>query len=168
MAPRGKKMPPPVAVIDSAIHGKGVVATRTIRKNSRIIEYIGEKITKEESERRAWERLKKAKKNGEGAVYIFDLNEEYDLDGDQPDNPARLINHSCEPNCESELNDDRIWIIALKTIREGEELTFDYGYDLDHYEDHPCRCGSPSCAGYIVRSDLRKKLKKRIKASKRK
>ena len=65
-------------------------------------------------------------------------------------NPARFLNHSCAPNCEAELDDGRIWIVAKRDIKAGEELTFNYGYDLEDYRDHPCRCGVPECAGHIV------------------
>ena len=159
MPDRCKTSPPSLKIIASAIHGQGLAATRTLHKNTRIIEYRGERITKEESERRAWQHLEQAKQDGSGTVYIFELNDEYDIDGDCPENLARLINHSCDPNCESESDGEHIWIVALRTIAKGEELTFDYGYDLDQYRDHPCQCGSAHCIGYIVRSDLRAKLK---------
>jgi hypothetical protein len=85
---------------------------------------------------------------------IFSLNAEEDLDGDVPWNPARLINHSCTPNCEAELEGDRIWIVASRNIQPGEEVTFNYGYDLVDYREHPCRCGSAECVGYMVAEDF--------------
>jgi len=91
---------------------------------------------REESPRR--NRCAAAKPDNE---YIFTLDDEHDLDGNVPWNPARLLNHSCAPNCEAELDEGRIWIIALRDIRAGEELTFNYGYDLENYREHPCRCG---------------------------
>ena len=61
-----------------------------------------------------------------------------DLDGNLPWNNARLINHSCEPNCEAITEDHQIFIYALRDIKAGEELFFNYGFDLESYEDHPC------------------------------
>lgn len=147
----------------SAIHGQGLFATRRMRKGMRVIEYLGERIDKEESNRRGLELFEQAKETGGASVYIFDVNEDWDLDGDKPYNPARLINHSCEPNCEMVNEDDRLYLYALRDIEKGEELSFDYGYDIEHYMDHPCRCGTPSCVGYIVNSAQRPKLRRMLK-----
>ena len=68
--------------------------------------------------------------------------------------PARFLNHSCAPDCEAELENGRIWIVAKRDIKAGEELTFNYGYDLDDYRNHPCRCGAPDCAGHIVAEEF--------------
>jgi hypothetical protein len=83
-------------------------------------------------------------------AYIFTLNDEQDLDGNVPWNPARFINHSCAPNCEAEKDEDHIWVIATRDIQAGEEITFNYGYDLADYKDYPCLCGAPNCVGYMV------------------
>ncbi|MGY8695197.1 MAG: SET domain-containing protein, partial [Verrucomicrobiia bacterium] len=98
-------------------------------------------------------------------VYIFDLDEKHDLDGNFDWNIARLANHSCNPNCEAQDIAGEIWFVALCDIREDDELTFDYGYALEHWKEHPCRCGSKNCIGYIVRTGDRKQLKKILKAS---
>ena len=150
-------------VRQSPIHGRGVFASRQIRKGSRIIEYVGEKIDKEESNRRGLELFEESQKTGGAAVYIFDLNDEWDLDGNKEYNDARLINHSCEPNAEMVNEDDELWLYALRDIRQGEEISFDYGYDLEHFLDHPCRCGTDSCVGYIVAQSQWKQLKRRLK-----
>ncbi len=134
----------------SEIHGRGVYATTFIPKEARIIEYVGEMIDKKESDRRGRSQHAKSLKTGDAAVYIFTLSRNYDLDGNVPWNTARLINHSCAPNCEAWIEGRRIYIHALRDIHPGEELTFDYGFDVDCYEDHPCRCGMPECVGYIV------------------
>jgi SET domain-containing protein len=128
----------------SSIHGTGGFARAGILAGTRVIEYTGERITKAES-------LRRCERNNN---YIFALDEEHDLDGRTERNPARLLNHSCAPNCEAVLEDDRIWVVALRDIRAGEEITFNYGYDLEDYRDHPCRCGAPGCVGYIVAEDL--------------
>jgi SET domain-containing protein len=124
----------------SHIDGTGVFAAQPIKKGIRILEYIGEKISRQE----ATERLAR------GNVYVFFFDTRYDIDGNTPENIARYINHSCEPNCEAEIIGDSIWIIALRDIRAGEELSYDYGYELDDYEQRPCRCGAKNCCGYIV------------------
>ena len=128
----------------SPIHGLGGFAKLAIGKGTRIVEYVGERISKSES-------LRRCEQNNE---YIFALNEEQDLDGNVVWNPARYLNHSCAPNCEAELEDGRIWIVATRDIRAGEEITFNYGYDLVDYRDYPCRCGAPNCVGYIVAEEF--------------
>ena len=134
----------------SSIHGRGVYATRAIAAEEMIIEYVGEIISKEESAKRGTVQQERANTHGDAAVYIFTLTKKWDLDGNVPWNTARLINHSCEPNCEAWSRGKRIFIHALRDIAEGEELSFDYGFDVDCYEDHPCLCGRESCVGYIV------------------
>ncbi len=124
----------------SAIHGTGGFAKVAIRAGTRIIEYLGEKIDKTES-------LRRCEADNE---YIFTLNEQQDLDGNVEWNPARFINHSCAPNCDAEMDEDRIWIVANRDIAAGEEITFNYGFDLEDYKNYPCRCGSPECVGFMV------------------
>lgn len=133
-----------------------------------IIQYVGEKISKEESTRRALEWEEKARKTGAGLVYIFELDDAWDLDGRRGRNPARYMNHSCDGNCEAINYDGEIWIVARKRIQDGEELTYDYGYDMEHFLDHPCACGSDNCIGYIVREEQRKKVKKLLRGKKKK
>jgi hypothetical protein len=88
-------------------------------------------------------------------TYIFTLNEVSDLDGKVSWNPARLINHSCEPNCDAEEDDrERIWIVSRRSIQRGEELSYNYGYDLKDFWSYPCRCGAANCVGYIVAEKL--------------
>ncbi len=146
----------------SSIHQRGVFARRDIPKGTRIIEYVGERITKAESKRRADALIEKSKKTGGAAVYIFDINKRIDLDGDVKYNTARLINHSCEPNCEVFDERSRIWIYAKRAIRKGEELCYNYGFDLEHWDEHPCRCGSAQCVGHIVHRKHWKRLHKLI------
>jgi len=134
----------------SAIHGRGVYATCFIPKETKIIEYVGELIDKAESESRGISQQEKSQKTGDAAVYIFTLSNKYDLDGNVPWNTARLINHSCSPNCEAWIDGRKIFIHSTTDIEVGEELTFDYGFDVDCYKDHPCLCGRDGCVGYIV------------------
>ena len=134
----------------STIHGVGGFAKADIAAGTHVIEYVGEKITKTEL-------LHRCESSNE---YIFSLDETYDLDGSVPWNPAQFLNHSCDPNCEAEPDGGRIWIVARRDIRAGEEITFNYGYDLQDYREHPCRCGAPDCAGYIVAEELFEHIRK--------
>ena len=129
---------------NSPIHGRGGFATEKIRQGSRVIEYVGERIGKDES-------LRRCEQNNQ---FIFSLNDSQDLDGNVPWNPARFINHSCAPNCEATLDEDRIWLCALRDVEPGEEITFNYGFDLVDYKDYPCYCGSSNCVRYIVAEEF--------------
>jgi len=153
-----------IIVKNSKVHGKGVFAKCFILKGTKIIEYIGEKITKEEGDKRSDEQLELSKSNPElGSVYIFELDDDWDIDGNFEYNTARLINHSCNPNCEFDIKDGHIWISAKRDIKEGEELNYNYGYDFEDYENHPCKCGSENCVGYILDEDHWPKLKELLK-----
>jgi hypothetical protein len=134
----------------SPIHGEGLFAISPIPMGARVIEYVGERIAKKES-------LVRCEANNE---YIFALDEETDLDGSVEWNLARLINHSCAPNSEAELIEGRIWIRARRDIGPGEEITFNYGYDLESYQEHPCRCGAASCMRFIVAEEFFPLLRK--------
>ena len=97
--------------------------------------------------------------------FIFGLDDEFDLDGHVEWNPARFLNHSCAPNCEAVCEEGRIWITALRDIRPGEEVTFNYGYDLEDFQEHPCHCGAPQCVHYIVAEELMPDLRKKLSIS---
>ena len=155
-----------ITVKNSSIHGQGIYAKIDIPADTLIIQYVGEKITKTEAEIRAEKVREDAKKYGTGAVYIFTLDDQYDIDGNVSWNTARLINHACETNCEAQIIDDEIWIVATEDITKGEELHYDYGYDLDDWRDHPCYCGKPSCIGYIVEQRYRKKVRRILRTEK--
>ena len=153
----------------SKVHGSGVFATEDIKKGIKIIQYIGEKVTKKEGDRRSAERIKNyLNKKNEGSVYIFELNKKYDIDGSPSYNKARYINHSCDPNCEVDIIKNEIWIISIKDIKKSSELNYDYGYpfDKDDFDDHKCKCGSKKCIGYIISQDDWGKYKRHIKVSK--
>jgi len=152
----------------SPIHGNGVFAVCEIKQGERVIEYLGEKISKEESNRRGLEREEFAKKSGGGAVYIFELDDEFDIDGNFDYNDARFINHACRTNCEAVSENGTIWIYASRDIANGEELLYNYGYALEHFLDHPCRCGFPECVGHIVAVEDRLKLKKLLRGRNKK
>jgi uncharacterized protein len=124
----------------SGIAGWGVYATERIPKNKRIIDYKGEKITHKESAAREDRYLKK------GQIWCFTLNNRWVIDAGVGGNIARFINHSCQPNCRFEVVDKTIWIKALRPIRRGEELTYDYMTSGD--PTIPCRC-RPGCQNKI-------------------
>jgi uncharacterized protein len=149
-----------VRVAGSAIHGRGVYARKSISDGERVIEYTGERITKPEAKRREAQRLARGRAGGDDCVYIFNVNRRYDIDGRTHTNVARLINHSCAPNCRAENVRGRIWIIARRDIPTGEELTFDYGFSFTEWTLHPCRCGTGNCPGFIVASGQRWRLRR--------
>ena len=152
----------------SSLHGSGLFATCDIKKNKQVIEYIGDKVTKKEGDKRADKQIKKAQKNkSNGMVYVFELNKKYDIDGGVIKNYARFINHSCDPNCEVEITDNKIWISSIKRIKKGKELTYNYGYPFDSdFEEHICKCGTKKCVGYILSDDDWPKLKKTLNKKK--
>ena len=147
----------------SHVHGRGLFAVQNIKKGLKIIEYIGDKVTKKEGDKRADKQIKQYKKNkNNGMVYIFELNKLYDIDGFVTHNHAKHINHSCNPNCEVEIINNEIWISAIKNIKKNTELSYNYGYSYDiDYVDHICKCGSSKCVGYILDEDHWPKLKKK-------
>jgi uncharacterized protein len=122
----------------SSIQGWGVFATRRITKNKRIIDYAGEKISSRESLRRERRYLKA------GHIWCFKLNRLYVRDAARGGNIARFINHSCEPNCYTQIVGDTIWIRAARNIRRGEELTYDYATDGEGTIQCKCRPGCPT------------------------
>jgi uncharacterized protein len=147
---------PKLIVKKSGIHGKGVFASEPIKEGHKIIEYTGEKILGKEGDRRS--------EIDDKLTYIFILNDKYDIDGSVNGNDARLVNHSCDPNADTDVINDRIWIIADRDIAVGEEITYDYSFDADDLEE--CCCGSVKCRGYINDPDS-EDTKKLLKGSKK-
>ena len=134
----------------SAIHSFGCYTTKRIRKGTLIVEYVGERLTNEQAD-----DLYDDFEN----TYLFGLDGgKRIIDGF---GVAAFVNHSCQPNCETDQIRGKMWIIALRDIAPGEELTYDYNlYDGD--DDAPCRCGAARCRGTLYsRSHLRKLAKKR-------
>ena len=111
-------------------------ATRPISKNTRIIDYAGEKIPNRESLKR------EARYLAQGHIWCFKLNRLYVRDAGVGGNIARFINHACKPNCYTQVVGDTIWIRAARNVRTGEELTYDYSTDGDG--NIQCRC-RPGC-----------------------
>ncbi len=138
----------------SKIDNNGLYASQNISKGTKIIEYKGKIITTKQS-------AKNPKFDNSKAIYLFNLNKHYDLDGDFKFNKARLINHSCDPNCEVLGKGLKLWVYAIKNINKGDELSYDYGFAFDEdFRQFPCKCGSKNCIGYIVREGSRWRVKK--------
>ena len=144
-------------IIQSKISSRGLVSSKNIQKDTKIIEYKGRLISKKETETNK-------KFDNDKCIYLFNINKKYDLDGDYKYNTARLINHSCDPNCEVAGKGTKLWISSIKNINKGTELTYDYGFCFDeNYKDFVCKCKSKNCCGYIVREGSRWRIKKKIK-----
>lgn len=149
--PAGVTEHPQLSFRSSGIHGTGAFSKAHIPAGTELIEYLGERIDKAESLRRCLRQNE----------YIFTLDDESDLDGDVHWNPARLINHSCDPNCDALNEEGHIRIRTIRPIAPEEEVTFNYGFDLEGYREHPCRCGSPRCVGFMVAEEYHEELRKK-------
>jgi SET domain-containing protein len=153
--PRPEPAEPLFEIHESPIHGRGGFAVRPIPKGTRIVEYTGERVSHKEANRRYNDAVMKRHH-----TFLFTIDEKTVVDAGVGGSDARFINHSCEPNCEAVIEDDRIFIEALRNIRRGEELFYDYAYEVDEPLDpetararYPCRCGTPSCRGTILHPD---------------
>jgi SET domain-containing protein len=124
----------------STLHGYGVFTREPITKNTRIIAYEGELIANRESEAREERYL------ADGCIWVFRINRAWSRDATIGGNISRYINHSCRPNCWIEIVDTTIWIRASKSIRKGDELTFDYS--TDGKRTIRCRC-RPGCTNML-------------------
>ena len=129
-----------LGIARSNIEGKGCFATIGFRKNRKIAEYAGEKISNAEANRRATRRR----------LRICALNNRWSLDGSRGGNGTHYINHSCEPNAFMKILYNHILFIALRDIKPGEEITIDYESTL-HSDAKRCACGARSCRGTINR-----------------
>ena len=143
----------------SAIQGIGAFAIQDIPKGTRLIEYTGEKITNAEADRRA-----EADTTDRHHTFLFVLNQKQVVDATYGGNESMYINHSCDPNAETFIIRGRIWIESLRAIKAGEEITYDYQYDMDaKYTDddlfrlYACRCGAEKCRKTIVKTRRRPK-----------
>jgi SET domain-containing protein len=137
----------------SAIDGQGAFALRRIRKRTRIVEYTGERITPADADARYDDD------GDDNHTYLFTVDKRTVIDATHTGSDARFINHSCEPNCEAIDDGGRIFIEALRDIAPGEELFYDYGYELDEpltpalRKQYPCYCGTEHCRGTILAVD---------------
>ena len=140
-------------VRQSKIHGTGVFAARAIPAGTRVIEYAGTRISAKEADRRH-----PTNPDDPFHTFFFALSSGKVIDGNEEGNDARWINHACDPNCESleGKGGKRVYIIAKRDIRRGEELNYDYGLVIDEKmtktlkSQYQCRCGSANCRGTML------------------
>lgn len=135
----------------SPIHGRGAFATTRIPAGTRLIEYTGERLTPDEAEARDPDAP------GERHhTFLFAIDDHLVIDAAVGGSDAKWINHSCDPNCDAVIEDDRIWIEAIRDIEPGEELAYDYAYVLEERHTpaakrrYPCSCGAAVCRGTIL------------------
>jgi len=135
----------------SSIQGRGAFATRRIRPGTRLIEYVGERISREEADLR-YDDASMSRHH----TFLFALDDDTVIDAAVGGNDARFINHSCDPNCQAVIEDGHIFIEAVRNIQPGAELTYDYAYERtdDHGPEdealYACSCGSARCRGSIL------------------
>jgi SET domain-containing protein len=135
----------------SGVHGKGVFATSDIAAGETIIEYVGEIISWKEAQRR--HPHDPADPNH---TFYFHIDEKRVIDALYGGNSSRWINHSCDPNCEADEEDGRVFIKALRKIKAGDELNYDYGLIIDERytpklkAEYPCWCGARQCRGTLL------------------
>ena len=151
MSRTGEQDAPLIEVRESPLHGLGVFAAHRIRKGTRIIEYLGERVSHTEADRRY-----EHKDAGDAHTFLFIVDARTVIDAGVGGNEARFVNHACDPNCESVIENRRVFIDAVRAIAPGEELTYDY--QIAREPDDPpdvdavfaCRCGSKRCRGSML------------------
>jgi hypothetical protein len=151
-----------VEVRDSKVHGKGAFALAPIAKGTRLIEYVGERVSHKEADRRY-----ESKDAHDNHTFLFIVDARTVIDAGVDGNDARFFNHSCNPNCESVVENGRVYIEAIRTAQPGEELTYDY--QIQREADDPpdidaifaCRCGAPRCRGTMLWPTRRRTQAKR-------
>ena len=156
-----------IEVRNSPIHGMGVFAARRIPKGTRVIEYLGDRITHKEAD----DRYEDHDPN-DNHTFLFIVDRRTVIDAGVNGNAARFINHSCDGNCTSVIEQRRVFIESTREIAKGEELGYDY--EIGREKDDPenvdeifaCRCGSPKCRGTMLypaeRPANKKKAKKKV------
>jgi SET domain-containing protein len=133
-------------VRESGVHGRGVYAVQFIPEGTRVIEYTGERVS--------WEAA--PDDPNDPHTFNFGLENGEVINPEVGGNDARWINHSCDPNCETVEEDDRVFIDAMRDIYPGEELLYDYHMELDEpitesaRKKYACHCGAPNCRGTMI------------------
>lgn len=157
-------MPNRIVTRRSPIHGNGVFAAADIPAGTRLIQYRGRLMTHAQSDELYGDET------DSGHTFLFSLNDDYVIDANRQGNGARWINHSCAPNCEAVLDEDpggnrrrdRVFIESIRDIRQGEELTYNYGIVLEVPHTRAlkriwaCRCGAPQCTGTLLQPKRRR------------
>ena len=156
--PRSRRRAPLFEVRHSPIHGHGVFAVRRIRKGTAVIEYLGNRVTHAQADERY-----RNKSPDDNHTFLFTVDARTVIDAGIDGNEARFINHACDPNCESTIENRRVFIRAIRTIQPGEELSYDYQIQRDS-DDPPnvdevyaCRCGARQCRGSMLVAPPRKR-----------
>jgi SET domain-containing protein len=173
---------PLIEVRNSPVHGRGVFAAKHIPKGTRIVEYLGDRV----SHKAADDRYEDHDEN-DNHTFLFIVDKNTVIDAGVGGNDARFINHQCEGNCESVIENRRVFIDATRDIAPGDELGYDY--EIGREKDDPpnvdeiyaCRCGSPKCRGTMLwpprkeqvkaapkRATSKKNAKRRKEAGRRK
>ncbi len=151
------------------MHGKGVFALQDLAEGETLIEYVGEVISWDEAQDRH-----PHDPNDPNHTFYFHVNEDKVIDALHGGNSSRWINHSCDPNCEADEENDRIFIKAIRNIKAGEELNYDYGLIIDEpytqklKAEYPCWCGSANCRGTLLSPKDRPDTPKTPKTKKKK
>lgn len=143
--------PPHLVVRRSNIHAEGCFTTVPIKRGARVVEYTGPRLTTDEAD---------TLYENQSRTYLFGLSDGRNvIDGN---GVAAFINHSCEPNCEPHEVNSRVFIISIRDIAAGEELTYDYNlYDGEPDDPSPCACGSKTCRGTMYSEEELKRRKRR-------
>lgn len=162
---------PLVEARNSTIHGRGVYAIAPIKKGTRVLEYLGERISHGEADARY-----ETKGDDDGHTFLFIASNRTVIDAGVDGNDARFINHSCAPNCETVIENSRVFIDAIRNIKPGEELGYDYQLTWESTDDaaelalYACRCGAKKCRGTMLdeepidkRAADKRKAKKKAK-----
>jgi uncharacterized protein len=151
VSPSGSSSNRRIQVRRSGVHGKGVFALQDIAEGETLIEYVGEIISWDEAQDRHPHDPKDP-----NHTFYFHVNEDKVIDALHGGNSSRWINHSCDPNCEADEENERIFIKALRNIHAGEELNYDYGLIIDEpytkklKAEYPCWCGAKNCRGTLL------------------
>ena len=149
MATRKSKPRRRFAVRNSGIHGKGVFAATSIPKGARIVEYKGVRMSEDAADEKYGD-------DESPHTFLFLLDDKTVIDANRRGNSARWINHGCDPNCETNEENRRLFIDAIRDIRRGEELTYDYQLIIDERYTpelkrlYACDCGARKCRGTIL------------------
>lgn len=175
--PQPTKGGPPIAtsalieVRNSPVHGRGVFAVQPIKKGTRILEYLGDRVSHEAADKRYEDH-----DESDNHTFLFIVDKKTVIDAGVGGNDARFINHQCSGNCESIIENRRVFIDAARDIEPGQELGYDY--EIGREKDDPpnvdeiyaCRCGSAQCRGTMLwpakkPAPKRRKAKRQAKAS---
>ena len=161
------------AVRKSGVHGYGGFAKQDLKKGTRFTEYLGDRISHKEADERYEDH-----DESDNHTFLFIVNRRTVIDAGVGGNNARFINHQCDPNCTSVIEDNRVWLETIRDVKKGEELG--YNYEIGREKDDPenvdeiyaCRCGSPKCRGTMLspptRAQYLKQLERKRKKKKKK